>query len=144
MEATIQSLWIINSALQIEKFYKIGFFQVVLKILKKEMLPLERNLTSWLEKSLLSVEWKDAYLYSKTPKLWGPIFWKMMYFIATIEVDKKLFFQFLVYLKKVLPCQTCARNYSQILKKLNFSRFEDKIKLIQYIQTQVRKHTNVY
>lgn len=72
-----------------------------------------------------------------SPKIWGPEAWHFIHFVAlnypinpTIE-DKRRYNKFFQSLQHTLPCEGCAFNYSQKLKK-NPPRLENRESLFQW------------
>ena len=85
------------------------------------------------------------------PKFWGPHGW---YFLHSItmhypknpsEQEKQIYFNFFKSLENVLPCEKCAYNYSQNLKKLPLEpALENRDKLVRWligVHNEVNKET---
>ena len=58
------------------------------------------------------------------PVMWGPHAWKFLHYVTLnypekpSQEDKNKFKQFFILLKRILPCERCAYNYSENLKTL--------------------------
>ena len=85
------------------------------------------------------------------PKFWGLHGW---YFLHSItmhypknpsEQEKQIYFNFFKSLENVLPCEKCAYNYSQNLKKLPLEpALENRDKLVRWligVHNEVNKET---
>jgi len=85
------------------------------------------------------------------PKFWGPHGWMFLHSITMnypkkpTEQDKQAYYQFFKSLEHVLPCEKCAYNYSNNLKKLSLeTALEGRDKLIRWlinIHNEVNKET---
>jgi hypothetical protein len=57
------------------------------------------------------------------PKIWGPEAWHFIHFVALnypvnpTEIDKKRYSRFFNSLQHTLPCEGCAYNYAEKIKK---------------------------
>ena len=74
------------------------------------------------------------------PKFWGPHAWIFLHSITMnypknpSEQDKHVYFNFFKSLENVLPCEKCAYNYSNNLKKLPIEpALENRDKLIRWL-----------
>lgn len=58
-----------------------------------------------------------------SPKIWGPEAWHFIHFVALnypvdpTEIDKKRYSRFFHSLQHTLPCEGCAYNFGEKLKK---------------------------
>jgi len=85
------------------------------------------------------------------PKFWGPHAWIFLHSITMnypknpSEQDKHVYFKFFKSLENVLPCEKCAYNYSNNLKKLPIEpALENRDKLIRWligIHNEVNRET---
>ena len=74
------------------------------------------------------------------PKFWGPHAWIFLHSITMnypkqpSDQDKHVYFNFFKSLEHVLPCEKCAYNYSNNLKKFSLeAALENRDKLIRWL-----------
>lgn len=59
--------------------------------------------------------------------LWGPEQWKLLHMIASsypenpTQKDKQNYYEYMVTLGNVLPCETCRYHYKKTLTEMNFN-----------------------
>jgi FAD-linked sulfhydryl oxidase len=62
-----------------------------------------------------------------SPLLWGEHQWKLLHMIASTypenptEIDNKNYFNFMVALGNVLPCEFCRYHYKNMLSSMNLN-----------------------
>ena len=74
------------------------------------------------------------------PERWGPPAWDFLYCVAfsyphyPTDREKKRMLQYLQSLGKILPCQSCRKNYKQKIKKISIRKnLDSKKSLVLWI-----------
>ena len=66
------------------------------------------------------------------PSVWGPQFWFILHIISfeypdnPNELDKRVYYDFLISLKDILPCEKCKKHYREFIHKHPLHPFLDK------------------
>lgn len=62
-----------------------------------------------------------------SPLVWGELQWKLLHMIASTypenptDIEKQNYYNFMIALGNVLPCQFCRQHYAQTLVSMNFN-----------------------
>ncbi len=65
------------------------------------------------------------------PEIWGPKFWYVWHVVASAypnepkQNDKETYKNFYKYISKVLPCSTCAKSTTDMIKKTTEEEWEN-------------------
>ena len=86
------------------------------------------------------------------PKLWGPCFWRMLYFIARSfpenqDIDEKFhYFRFFLELGYILPCKACQKEYQKHFNLVSINNYlnsrESLFEWILIIHNMINKNNN--
>ena len=85
------------------------------------------------------------------PKIWGPLFWKVIYYIlfsfdATSEVSKDFVELFFYALGGLIPCGECQEHFHSYFEKNNIKDFlstkEEIFHWVYMLQKEIQSRTN--
>lgn len=110
-------LWIMTTYENSHRALKV-FCKSLARILDLPRLHCHQSFRGWVRK-VTEFDWsRSAEGLARSPKRWGPFFWRMMEQVARASQGEQ-YVQFLHALQPLLPCAKCAKHMKEGLQRAN-------------------------